>query len=357
MRLMIIYQKLNRIQSAPVLVEIITMETKDDAKYMKLAIEQARQCLSPDKDPFVGAVAVLKDGNVVTAHRGENNPGEHAEFTLLEIKLKNDALAGSTIYTTLEPCTFRGVGKVPCANRLIERRVSRVVIGMLDPDQRITGQGILMLRNAGIAVDLYPPDLTAELEELNRNFTRTRLEQSMIEKIPPAGFFVWDSILELQFSRLLERASEIWVMARSGINMLSRYTRNIKMFLERGGEFNLMITNPDSAYVGGMYNSNINLPKANIDVALSHIEFLRKEFISGINVKLLNSPPSIGVLIVRGSNLVYDVDSVIQVMLYPKFSSTGSGRPMICILPSMEPWYTILEQDVLESWKIAEPIL
>ena len=45
------------------------------------------------------------------------------------------------------------------------------MIGALDPDQRITGQGILRLRRAGIAVDLFSPELMAEVEELNRDFT------------------------------------------------------------------------------------------------------------------------------------------------------------------------------------------
>jgi hypothetical protein len=64
--------------------------------------------------------------------------------------------------------------KVPCADHIIARKVGRVVIGMLDPDQRITGKGILKLRRAGIAVELFPKALMAELEDLNRDFTRDR---------------------------------------------------------------------------------------------------------------------------------------------------------------------------------------
>jgi pyrimidine deaminase RibD-like protein len=148
----------------------------DDQKHMQLAIQEARRSRGEDGKihPYVGAV-VVRDGQVLgTACRGDLDPREHAEFSVLEKKLPREKLAGCTVYTSLEPCTTRNHPKVTCADRLIERRVSRVVIGMLDPDQRITGKGILKLRRAGIGVELFPQTLMAELEELNRDFTRDR---------------------------------------------------------------------------------------------------------------------------------------------------------------------------------------
>ena len=145
-----------------------------DRGFMEMAVEQARRS-NPEDDrvhPRVGVV-VVKDGRVLaTAHRGELGKGDHAEYTALERKLEHETLAGATIYTTLEPCTTRNHPKLPCADRLTARKVGRVVIGMLDPDPRISGKGVHKLRDAGITVSLFPADLMSQVEELNREFIR-----------------------------------------------------------------------------------------------------------------------------------------------------------------------------------------
>jgi pyrimidine deaminase RibD-like protein len=143
-----------------------------DRDFMALAIDVARKCQSKPDDPLVGAIAVAKGQILGKAHRGEVEAGEHAEYTLLERHLKDIPLAGATVYTTLEPCTERNPPKIGCVDRLIHRKVARVVIGMLDPNPLVSGFGYRKLRRANIAADLFPPDLMAQLEELNRDFAR-----------------------------------------------------------------------------------------------------------------------------------------------------------------------------------------
>jgi pyrimidine deaminase RibD-like protein len=151
-----------------------------------MAIQEARQSVAEDQrtHPRVGAV-VVKDGKVVSkAHRGEN-PKCHAEFIALEGKLPDDQVAGATVYTTLEPCTTRNHPKIPCAQRLVERKVGRVFIGMLDPNPEIRGLGIQALNEAGIETQLFPRDLQSQIEELNREFIRAEKERRTRADAPP----------------------------------------------------------------------------------------------------------------------------------------------------------------------------
>ena len=151
-----------------------------DEIYIRMAIEQAKKSRPEDAVPHpkVGVV-VVKGGTILAqAHRGEflsseiNTLGNHAEFIALEKLLPGQTLAGATVYTTLEPCTTRNHPKIPCATRLIDRKVKRVVIGMIDPNKTIQGNGIRRLRDANIEVALFWGDFVDEVEELNREFRR-----------------------------------------------------------------------------------------------------------------------------------------------------------------------------------------
>lgn len=145
-----------------------------DIESMKKAISVAAKSNPKEEGvhPKVGAVVVRDGKELAAAYRGEIEPGDHAEYTVMEKKLKRETLAGATVYTTLEPCTTRNHPAVPCAERLIERKVARVFIGMLDPNQNICGRGLRRLREANIEIELFPGELMAVVEEQNREFIR-----------------------------------------------------------------------------------------------------------------------------------------------------------------------------------------
>lgn len=100
-------------------------------------------------NPWVGAV-VVPDGEGPVALGATAPPGgPHAEVSALG--LAGESASGSTVYVTLEPCCHHG-RTPPCTDALMAAGVSRVVIGVLDPDRNVSGSGVKRLEEAGIEV-------------------------------------------------------------------------------------------------------------------------------------------------------------------------------------------------------------
>ncbi len=138
-----------------------------DEDFMREALriaENGRGRTSPN--PLVGAV-IVKDGRIVAEgwHREAGTP--HAEIHALNMagELARDA----TLYVTLEPCAHYG-RTGPCAKALVEAGLRRVVIGMQDPNPKVSGRGIDILRNAGIEVTGNV--LEADARKLNEVFLK-----------------------------------------------------------------------------------------------------------------------------------------------------------------------------------------
>lgn len=127
--------------------------SRDDESMMTLAISEGEHARGKTGDnPWVGCV-ISGEGAEVVSRGCTQGPGEdHAEIVALaEAKTRGVSFRGSTLYSTLEPCAFHG--RTPaCARVIVERGIGRVVIGMRDPHPRVDGEGIRILRDAGIEV-------------------------------------------------------------------------------------------------------------------------------------------------------------------------------------------------------------
>ncbi|MBY3194231.1 bifunctional diaminohydroxyphosphoribosylaminopyrimidine deaminase/5-amino-6-(5-phosphoribosylamino)uracil reductase RibD [Rhizobium laguerreae] len=124
--------------------------TPHDERFMAAAIRLSRWHLGRTAtNPSVGCL-IVRDGVIVGRAVTALGGRPHAETQALA---EAGALArGATAYVTLEPCSHHGKTP-PCSEALIAYGVARVVISVADPDPRVSGRGIAMLREAGIEVD------------------------------------------------------------------------------------------------------------------------------------------------------------------------------------------------------------
>lgn len=143
------------------------MQENLDEQMMRRAIELAKNAAGrTSPNPLVGAV-VVREGRVVAEgwHRKAGTP--HAEVHALN--MAGELAKGATVYVSLEPCAHYG-RTGPCAKALVEAGVSRVVIAMTDPNPKVAGKGIEILKNAG--VEVVTGVLEKEAKELNEVFLK-----------------------------------------------------------------------------------------------------------------------------------------------------------------------------------------
>ncbi|MDO4707967.1 MAG: bifunctional diaminohydroxyphosphoribosylaminopyrimidine deaminase/5-amino-6-(5-phosphoribosylamino)uracil reductase RibD [Porphyromonadaceae bacterium] len=135
--------------------------------YMRRALELAslgEGRVQPN--PMVGAV-IVHNGRILGEgyHHAYGHP--HAEVMAIRSVHTPELLASSTMYVSLEPCAHYGKTP-PCVSLLIEHRIAKVVVAMLDPYPEVAGRGVQMLREAGIEVTVGMCE--AEAMALNKPF-------------------------------------------------------------------------------------------------------------------------------------------------------------------------------------------
>ena len=141
------------------------MPQPDDYAMMARALQLAERGLyTASPNPRVGCV-IARDGRIVGEGFHEKAGEAHAEVAAL--KAAGAQAAGTTVYTTLEPCSHQG-RTPPCIDALIEAKVRRVVAAMQDPNPKVAGSGFERLKRAGIEVESGV--LEHEAREMNIGF-------------------------------------------------------------------------------------------------------------------------------------------------------------------------------------------
>jgi diaminohydroxyphosphoribosylaminopyrimidine deaminase/5-amino-6-(5-phosphoribosylamino)uracil reductase len=146
----------------------MTVFTEQDKIFMKQAIslaEKGRGRTSPN--PVVGTV-IVKDGKVISTGYHRRAGADHAEVNA--IKNSPTPVEGADIYVTLEPCSIHG-RTPPCTDTLIQNGFKKVIIGAVDPNPKIYGNGIRKLKAAGIEVlsGLFSQEIATQNETFFKN--------------------------------------------------------------------------------------------------------------------------------------------------------------------------------------------
>ncbi len=151
-------------------------EPQADREHMAAALALARRGLGRTwPNPAVGCV-LAREGRVVG--RGWTQPGGRPHAETEALARAGELARGATAYVTLEPCAHQG-RTPPCAEALVAAGIARCLSATGDPDPRVAGRGLAILRDAGIAVETGL--LEQEARALNAGFlTRLALGRPLV---------------------------------------------------------------------------------------------------------------------------------------------------------------------------------
>lgn len=153
-----------------------------EEKFMKEAIRQAKKAYQLDEVP-IGCVIVYQGKIIARGYNRRNtdkNTLAHAELIAIKKaskKLGDWRLEGCTMYITLEPCQM-------CAGAIVQARVSRVVIGSMNPKAGCAGSVLNLLQMSGFnhQAELTTGVLEAECSGMLSGFFQELREKKSVEK-------------------------------------------------------------------------------------------------------------------------------------------------------------------------------
>ena len=130
---------------------------KLDEKYMRAAIKQAQKAYAINETP-IGCVIVYEGkiiGRGYNRRNTDKDPLAHAEIKAIKKaskKMGDWRLEQCTMYVTLEPCCHQGKTP-PCTDIILERGIGKVYVGSMDPNPKVAGKGVQILRDHGVEVE------------------------------------------------------------------------------------------------------------------------------------------------------------------------------------------------------------
>ena len=149
---------------------IIIVMKRNKIELMRLSIELSKLSFV-DKTrivPKVGAVLTDANGNILSSAFRDK---QHCECEIIQkAKAAGIPLKDTTLFVTMEPCTYRNIEELPCAVQIVDNGIKNVFIGMDDPNKRINGRGVSYLMQNGILVRHYPRELAQEIADINSDF-------------------------------------------------------------------------------------------------------------------------------------------------------------------------------------------
>src|SRR5262245_24355359 len=196
--------------------------------------EGARGRSAPN--PNVGCVIVAPSGKIVG--RGATASGGRPHAEAIALKQAGKRARGATVYVTLEPCAHDSPRGPACADLLVKAQPARVVIGLRDPDPRVSGRGIRRLRAAGIDVKLGVARKAARRSlsgwltrlELGRPRITLKLALSIDGKIAlPSGESKWITGEDARRHVHLERAHSDMILVGRGTFMADQPRLDVRL--------------------------------------------------------------------------------------------------------------------------------
>ena len=148
------------------------MITEDDILLMQDAMLLAQHGEGQvNPNPLVGALIVKNDDIVASGYHTRYGDLHAEREAFKDAESRGIDCKGATLYVTLEPCCHEG-HQPPCVDAVIEHGISRVVVGLLDPNPLVAGKGLEILRSKGIEVDV----MEDENEDENENCVKAAQE-------------------------------------------------------------------------------------------------------------------------------------------------------------------------------------